>query len=299
MAGRLPPLNALRSFEAAARHMSFTKAAEELFVTQAAVSHQIKTLEEWLGLKLFRRLNRRLLLTDEGQAYMGPIRDALSSIVAATDSLKQSESEGLLTVSVMTSFAATWLLPRIPEFGKQYPEIDIRVDVRDGLTDFGRDGVDVALRYGSGNYPDQSCDWFLAEEAFPVCSPRLTEGGDHPLREPEDLQHHVLIHDFTEDLWDRWLELAGVPGLKTRHGPSVNLLNLAIDSAIAGEGVALGRRAIVAGALADGRLVQPFDTVMPSENAYYFVCPKESADRPKIVAFRNWILEQADSGANC
>lgn len=136
MAGRLPPLNALRAFEAAARHLSFTKAAEELFVTQAAISHQIRTLEEWLGLKLFRRLNRRLLLTDEGQSYMGPIRDALSGIAAATDTLKRSESEGMLTVSAMTSFAATWLLPRLSRFNRQHPEIDVRVDVRDDLTDF-------------------------------------------------------------------------------------------------------------------------------------------------------------------
>lgn len=294
MAGRLPPLNALRAFEAAARHLSFTKASEELFVTQAAISHQIKTLEEWLGLKLFRRMNRRLLLTDEGQAYMGPIRDALSGIVAATDSLKRSESEGLLTVSAMTSFAATWLLPRLGQFSRQYPDIDVRVDVRDDLTDFARDGVDVALRYGSGDYPDLACEWFLAEEASPVCSPKLVEEGPYPLTTPDALKHHTLIHDFTEQLWDRWLELAGVTGVDTRHGPSFNLLNLAIDAAIAGDGVALGRSAIVQGALSDGRLVKPFDLVMPSANSYFFVCPKEIAERPKIVAFRDWILEQAD-----
>ena len=293
MANRLPPLNALRAFEAAARQMSFTKAAEELFVTQAAVSHQIKTLEEWLGLKLFRRLNRRLLLTDEGQAYMGPIRDALDSIASATDALRRSDSEGLLTVSAMTSFAATWLLPRISKFGRLHPEIDIRVDVREELTDFVRDGVDVALRYGDGDYPDLSCDWLMAEEAFPVCSPLLADSGSHPLRTPEDLRHHTLIHDFAEDLWDNWLQLAGVKGVNTGHGPSFNLLNLAIDAAIAGEGVALGRRAIVAGALADGRLVQPFDLVMPSDNAYYFVCPKEIAARPKIAVFRDWLIEEA------
>ncbi|MBT5494785.1 MAG: transcriptional regulator GcvA [Alphaproteobacteria bacterium] len=295
MAGRLPPLNALRAFEAAARHLSFTQAAAELFVTQAAISHQIKTLEEWLGLKLFRRMNRRLLLTDEGQAYMAPIRDALSSIAAATDRLKRSETEGLLTVSAMTSFAATWLLPRLGQFSRLHPEIDIRVDVRDDLTDFSRDGVDVALRYGTGDYPDLASKWFLAEEAFPVCSPKLVEEGPHPLRTPEDLKHHTLIHDFTERLWDRWLELAGVSGVDTDHGPSFNLLNLAIDAAIAGGGVALGRSAIVQGALDDGRLVKPFDLMMPSANSYFFVCPQEIAERPKIVAFRDWIVEQADS----
>ena len=293
MTGRLPPLNALRAFEAAARHLSFTKAAEELFVTQAAVSHQIKTLEEWLGLKLFRRLNRRLLLTEEGQAYMGPVRDALSSIIAATDSLRASENEGLLTVSAMTSFAATWLLPRIPKFGRKFPDIDIRVDVREDITDFARDGVDVALRYGGGSYPGMDSVWFLAEEAFPVCAPALVEAGPHPLRTPEDLRHHTLIRDFTEDLWGRWLDLAGVSDIPYGHGPSFNLLNLAIDAAVAGDGVALGRSAIVAGALADGRLVQPFDLVMPSENAYFFVCPEETANRPKIQLFRDWIIKEA------
>jgi len=146
MAGRLPPLSALRAFEAATRHLSFTQAAAELFMTQAAISHQIKTLEEWLGLKLFRRINRRQLLTDEGQAYMAPIRDALYRIATATDRLKRSDTEGLLTASAMTSFAAIWLLPRLDQFSRLHLEIDIRVDVRDDLTDFSRDGVDFTLR---------------------------------------------------------------------------------------------------------------------------------------------------------
>jgi LysR family glycine cleavage system transcriptional activator len=226
---------------------------------------------------------------------MALIRDALSSITAATDRLKRSEKEGLLTVSAMTSFAATWLLPRLSQFSRLHPEINIRVDVRDDLTDFLRDGVDVALRYGTGGYPDLASEWFLAEEVFPVCSPKLVEEGPHPLRTPEDLKHHTLIHDFTERLWDRWLELAGVSGVDTDHGPSFNLLNLAIDAAIAGGGVALGRSAIVQGALDDGRLVKPFDLMMSLANSYFFVCPQEIAERPKIVAFRYWIVEQADS----
>lgn len=153
----------------------------------------------------------------------------------------------------------------------------------------------MALRYGSGNYPDLAYEWFLAEEAFPVCSPKLLEESAHPLERPEDLKNHTLIHDFTEPLWDKWLALAGVKGVDLTHGPSFNLLNLAIDAAIEGQGIALGRRAIVQGALADGRLTQPFDIVMPSENSYFFVCPIEIAERPKIVAFRDWILEEADA----
>lgn len=293
MTGRLPPLNALRAFEAAARHMSFTKAAEELFVTQAAVSHQIRSLEDWLGLRLFRRLNRRLLLTDEGQAYAGPVREALDRIVAATNGLRRSDSEGLLTVSVLPSFAATWLLPRLWRFSESYPEIDVRIDARETLADFGRDGVDVALRYGGGDYPGHDSIHFMTEEAFPVCSPALVEGGSYPLREPADLCHHTLIRDFTEDLWDNWLKLAGVTGIDPRRGPSFNYLNMAIEAAIAGQGVALGRRAIVAGALADGRLVRPFDLAMPSASAYYFVCLAEAADRPKVAAFRDWLLAEA------
>lgn len=293
MAGRLPPLNALRAFEAAARHMSFTRAAEELFVTQAAVSHQIRSLEDWLGLRLFRRLNRRLLLTDEGQAYIGPVRDALDRIAAATDGLRRSDAEGLLTVSVLPSFAATWLLPRLWRFRDAHPEIDVRIDARESLADFARDGVDVALRYGGGDYPGHHSVRFMTEEAFPVCSPALLERGPHPLRRPEDLRHHTLIRDFTEDLWDRWLRLAGVTGIDSRRGPSFNYLNMAIEAAIAGQGVALGRRAIVADALADGRLVRPFDITMPSLDAYYVVCPVATTARPKVAAFRDWLLGEA------
>ena len=297
MATQLPPLKSLPVFEAAGRHLSFTKAAGELNVTQAAVSHQIKGLEDWLGIDLFRRYNRRLALTEVGQAYLPSVRESLDALARATENLREAEDTGALTISVLTSFASTWLMPRLRRFRALHPEIDLRLDAEDGLADFAAGDVDIAIRYGHGDYPGMRVDRFLTEDIFPVCSPKLLEG-PHPLRRPEDLRHHTQLHDTKRDDWQRWLLAAGFEALYSSHGPAFNFANMVLDAAIAGDGVALGRSAIAEEALADGRLVKPFEFSLPAEYAYYIVAPEATAERPKIAAFREWLLQEGAAGVD-
>jgi len=299
MARRLPPLNAIRAFEAAARHLSFTKAAEELFVTQAAVSHQIKALEAALDVQLFRRFNRRLMLTDAGQAYLPPLREALDGIAAATDRLRAVERTGPLKVSVLPSFGAKWLLPRLFGFRERHPEIDVLVAASDKLVDFARDDVDIGIRYGQGRYPGLRVDLLMRDEIFPVCSPRLLEGA-HPLRRPADLKHHTLLHDQvagTEDDpdWRLWLKTAGVEGIDAGRGPGFSHASWVIEAAITGQGVALGRQSLAGDDIAAGHLVRPFGPSMPSTFVYSVVSLPEAADQPKVRLFREWLLEEGSA----
>jgi LysR family glycine cleavage system transcriptional activator len=291
---RLPPLNALRSFEAAARHLSFSKAAEELYVTPAAISHQIKALEEWLTVPLFKRLNRAVMLTDEGQAYVVGVREGLSAIVSATEKLMVQDAAGHLNVDTMPSFAARWLLPRLSRFREEHPDIDVRLSASDHLTDFSRDDVDVVVRYGHGNYPGLKVEKLLTEDVlFPVCSPSLMEG-KHPLREPEDLKYHTLLHDDMRVDWESWLAAAGVKDIDPKKGPSFNDSSMVLTAAMAGQGVALGRSTLAADDLIAGRLVRPFSQQgLRAGFAYYIVCPVEKAERPRIAAFRGWLLKEA------
>ncbi len=295
MARRLPPLNAVRAFEAAARHLSFTKAAEELHVTQAAVSHQVKTLEQHLGLKLFRRLNRALVLTEAGQAYLPPVRRIFDQLYEATKRLTEHEARGKLTVSVLPSFAARWLVPRLGRFVKTYPEIDIRVAPSETLADFAREDVDVGIRYGRGRYPGLRTDRLMTEDIFPVCSPVLLQGS-HPLRRPTDLKHHVLLHDDDHGDWRTWLLAAGVEDVDPTRGPVFTDSSMLVQAAVEGQGVALARGALAADDLASGRLVRPFMLSLPAEFAYYVVCPETTADQPKVVAFREWLLQESKRG---
>jgi LysR family transcriptional regulator, glycine cleavage system transcriptional activator len=297
MARRLPPLNALRAFEAAARHLSFTKAADELFVTQAAISHQVKALETWLGQPLFRRKSRKLYLTEAGQAYAGPLGMAFDEIDTATARLSALDSSGTLTVSVLPSIAAKWLVPRMRGFRERHPEIDVRLSPSTHLTDFSREAVDVVLRYGRGDWIGMRADQFLTEDIFPVCSPDLL-AGSHPLRQPDDLKHHTLLHDDYYEDWTRWLLAAGVRDIDTMHGPVYEDSSNLLQAAMAGEGVALGRSALAADDLAAGRLVKAFDISLPVEFAYYVVAPETSADRPKVAAFREWVIETAANDAH-
>ena len=302
MARRLPPLNALRAFEAAARHLSFTRAADELAVTQTAISHQIKGLEARLGVQLFRRLPRGLVLTEEAQLFLPAIRDAFDRIAAATERLTREQGSGVLTLSTLPSFAGKWLVPRLGRVRQAHPEIDLRISASLRLVDFDRDNVDVAIRSGRGHYPGLRVDRLFTEEVFPVCSPRLLAEGPHPLRTPDDLRHHVLLHDLdpgqvvfadATEPWRRWLAAAGVDGVDVERGPLFEDTHLLLDAAIAGHGVALGRSAIAAADLAAGRLVRPFEVSLPFGLAYYLVCPEASAERPKVRAFREWLLAEA------
>ena len=300
MADRLPPLNALRSFEVAARHLSFTKAAAELNVTHSAVSHQIKALEEWLGIALFRRVNRGLVLTDPGQAYLRPVRESFQRLGEATRRLKAKGRSGPLTVSVMPSFAAKWLMPRLRRFRERHPDVAGRISADSQLTDFNREDVDVALRYGRGNWTsDLRVDLLMRETMFPVCSPKLLEG-PIPLNSISDLRHHTLLTDFDwrVDFWQLWLDAAGVVDVVPQHSLSFNYSNLMLQAAIDGLGVGLSQMALAGDDLAAGRLVKPFDITMPTDYAYYVVSPALTAERPKIVAFRNWLLDEVGVGRN-
>ena len=297
MARRLPPLNALRAFEAAARHLSFTKAAEELFVTQAAISHQVKALEAALDLQLFRRLNRRLMLTDAGQLYLPALTGAFDAMDTATTRLRADENAGRLIVSVANSLAAKWLLPRLPRFRGRHPEYEVEISALDRLVDFDRDNVDMGIRYGLGRYPGLRVDPLMTDTNFPVCSPALLAGAI-PLREPGDLRHHSLLHDDVvpgeAPDWAKWLAAAGVTGVRADRGQRYSHSSLVLQAAIDSQGVALGRSTLVALDLEAGRLVQPFGPTLPSRYACFVVSPPATADRPKIKAFREWLLDEAE-----
>lgn len=303
----LPPLDSLRTFEAAARHLSFTRAAEELHVTQSAVSHRIKALEGHLGVPLFRRLNRTLLLTDAGQAYQSAVRRALDDLTRATRALVDLETSGVLTISVLPSFAAKWLVPRMESFQARHPDIALRIAASEALADFTRDGVDVAIRLGLGSWPGLAIDPLREEWVTPVCAPALTEG-EGGVRTPSDLQRHTLLHDdhtlAREHMglaeasyagWRDWLEAAGVEDIDASRGPRFSHTYMALQAAIDGRGVALGQGLLAADDLMHGRLVEPFDLRLPAGFGYYLVCPEAAATRPKVVAFRDWL--RAEIGA--
>lgn len=291
MARSLPPLGALRAFEAAARHLSFTRAGDELHVTQAAISHQVKALEDWLGLPLFRRLHRALRLTEEGQIYLPAVRDALDTLSAATERLRGGVDSGILTVTTTDSFAAAWLMPRLKRFRAAHRDLDLRLQTADEVVDFSRADVDLAVRYGRGRWPGLHVTRLLSEDIFPVCSPALCV--HCPLRTPADLAHHTLLHDDMTITWEVWLRAAGITGIEVRRGPFFQSSYLVMSAAIAGDGVALGRSALVADALADGRLIRPFTVSLPADYAYYVVSPETMAERLKVRAFRDWILTEA------
>jgi len=298
MARKLPPLNALRAFEAAARHLSFTKAADELAVTQAAISHQVKALEDHLGLPLFRRLNRRLVLTEAGQLYLPVLRDAFDAIAGGTARLHQDQDGGALHISVVPSLAAKWLLPRMSRFRDRHPEIDVMVSANNKLIDFSDGVFEMAIRYGSGVYPGLRTDQLLDDEVFPVCSPKLLNG-PHPLKRPADLKHHTLLHDEISRHdespdWRGWLQAAGVDDVDWRRGPGFSDSSMVIEAAAAGQGVALGHRWLAAADLESGRIVMPFGPAVPSKFAYYLVSPEALAERRRVRLFREWLLEEAE-----
>ncbi len=298
MARRLPSLNALRAFEAAARHLSFTKAAEELNVTQAAISHQVKSLEEQLGLRLFRRLNRRLLLTDAGQTYVSGLTVAFDGIAEATERTTAERSGGSLRISTLPSMAAKWLLPRLSRFRARHPEIDVLVSASHGLADFRRDDLHLAIRYGKGNYPGLETVPLMDDEIFVVCSPKLLQDGP-PLRTPADLRHHTLLHDTSVEAdrrdWRVWLERVGETGVDPDRGPGFSDSNLILEAVMAGEGVALTRRSLAADDLAAGRLVIPFGPIRPSTNRYYIAYPRANAELSKVRKFTQWLLDEVEA----
>ena len=289
MSRRLPPLNALKAFEAAARHLSFTRAAEELFVTQAAISHQIKGLEDFLGIKLFRRRNRTLLLTEEGQSYFLDIKDIFAAIVDATDKLVARSAKGSLTVTLQPSFAIQWLVPRLVRFSERHPEIDVRIKAVDMDEGSLSDDVDVAIYYGRGHWPGLRCYKLHTEFLMPVCSPLLLASG-RPLRQPADLEWQTLLHDGSRRDWHNWLKEVGVEIPNVSQGPIFSHSSMVVQADDPGLGVALGHSVLSQPEIEAGRLVCPFEQVLESKNAFYLVCQENQAEQGKIAAFRDWML---------
>jgi LysR family transcriptional regulator, glycine cleavage system transcriptional activator len=293
----LPSLNGLRAFEAAARHLSFTRAAAELNVTQTAISHQIRRLEEQLGIRLFVRRNRALELTREAESYLPAVRAAFEDLRTATARLRRSDRGELLTVSTMASLASKWLVTRVAAFQEVHPHVEVRITTSSHLVDFRREDVDMAVRYGRGHWPGLRAEWLMAEDLFPVCSPALMTG-ENALRCPEDLANHTLLHTtVAREDWQLWLTAAGLPAaMAMRRGLSFDQSFMAIQAAIDGLGVAMGRTRYVEADLAAGRLVKPFDLVLPAEAGFYVVAPEETADLPKIALFRDWLIASVEPG---
>ena len=292
MPRRLPPLNALKAFEAAARHGSFTKAAAELCVTQGAVSHQVKALEDTLRVRLFQRLRQRLVITDAGRTYLEVVRDAFDRLALGTERLQRRQNAGTLTVTTSPDFAAKWLVHRLGRFAEAHPNIELRVSASMHHVDFAQEDIDMAVRHGDGHWPGLHVTRLFAEEwLFPVCSPKLMRGRGG-LHTPADLRRHTLLHVNDRRLWTRWLAHAGVADA-VPEGPILNHMSLALDAAADGQGVAMARTALAAWDLAAGRLVRPFAPALHADFGYWIVCPQASADLPKIAIFRAWLLAEA------
>jgi LysR family glycine cleavage system transcriptional activator len=299
MTARLPSLNGLRAFEAAARHLSFTNAASELNVTQTAISHQIRRLEEELGIRLFVRQNRALALTPEARDYLPGVRAAFNDLRQATDRVLRRDNDHVLTVSTLASLAAKWLLPRLSSFQEAHPGIDVRITTSTALVDFRTGDVDAAIRYGRGNWAGLRADWLTADELFPVCSPALLSG-DRPLRCPEDLANQTLLHSSGgyDDDWRLWLTAAGLPtNISKQPGLTFDLILMTVQAAIDGFGVAMGRTSYVEADIAKGRLVVPFEITLPADAGFYLVSPEARADSPKLRAFRQWLVASAQNKA--
>ena len=294
MRPRLPPLNALKAFEAAARHESFTRAAEELCVTQGAVSHQVKALEAELAVKLFNRERQRLIITEAGRDYLTVVRDALDRIAIGTERLLQRQNVGMLTVSTSPDFAAKWLVHRLGHFAEAHPGIDLRVSATLHHVDFAREEVDLAVRHGDGNWPGLDTVRLSSEQLFAVCSPKLLSG-HRRIKKPADILKFPLIHMDTRADWNNWLQEASIDESGVTHGPVLNRASMVIDAAINGQGIALARTTLAAWDLIKGHLVRPFPQSLPLSKTYWVVCPKATASLPKIVTFREWLLAEAAS----
>lgn len=292
MSRSLPPLGALHAFEAAARLLSFKAAAAELHVTPGAVSQQIKLLEDRLGVALFLRRARSIQLTEAGRLLLPPTQHAFRLLSDAVVRVRESDASKVLSVSMLPSFASHWFVPRLGSFRTHHPEIDVRISATPMLADLERDDVDVAIRYGLGHYTGLHVEHVLSEELFPVCSPALLKG-PVPLKKLEDLAQHTLLHDEPRQEWPLWLTAAGVKNVDATRGPSFSLWDLALQAAVAGQGIALGRSTLTAQYLKTRQLVRPFKISSPAALGYYFVCLPERIKDPKITAFRSWLREQA------
>jgi len=295
------PLNALRAFESAARHLSFVAAAEELSVTPAAISHQIKKLEEYLGVSLFRRRTRGLVLVEAGQLLSKELHPVFLNLDQAMEHVMEADRGGSLALSVAPTFAAMWLIPRLQNFYSLHPDIDVRISTSLGLVDFQRDDFDAAIRLGHGQWSGLEAIKLFDESVIPMCSPRLLEG-QNAIRKPADLKKHILLHNHSMDFdpnaptWQTWLEETGTRGVDVSRGMHFSLPDHGLQAAIDGAGVVLGWRFLSAKDVEAGRVVELFDAAIPLGSTFYLVYPEAQSRRPNIAALRNWILEEVKDG---
>lgn len=287
----LPSFPAVRAFEAAARHLSFKNAAEELHVTQSAVSHQIRSLEEYLGIDLFRRLNRGVALTGGGKAYLEKVSEVLDLLAAATGEVRNQTAAGPLYVRSTPAFASRWLVPRLNDFNRWHPDIELHISTSLEHSRFPDDGIDVDIRFGAIESTDLHAEPFLESTRFPVATPALL--AKRRLKHPGDLKNCVLLHDEVGDSWGRWFECAGVDAGDTSRGPRFAHCDLVLQAAARGQGVALAYGVLVTDDLAAGTLKRVFDINLPSTVIYSFVCPQSALDQPRIAAFRDWLISSA------
>lgn len=290
MARRLPPLNSLKCFEVAGRLLSFTRAAKELNVTQAAVSHQIKVLEEDLGVSLFVRHPRRLALTEQGKALLPEVMEAFDKVSSAVSALSKEQTSNMISVRLAPSFAAKWLSPRLKYFWHQYPEIDLCLYHAHPAVDFGQEEIDIAVTYGKGDWPGVVAEPLISLDFFPVCPPSFLEN-DKPLTDMDNLRYYTLLHDANYECWNDWIKLAGIEDINAKKGTIIDDTNVLIQAAVDGQGVALGSATFVGDLLESGRLVKPFDITLSNDFAYYVVYPQAHLKNPAVKAFKDWLLE--------
>ena len=297
----LPPLDLLVGFEAAARHLSFTKAGEELFLTQSAVSRQIKELEDQLGVELFQRRHRALLLTAAGKEFYASAAQVLTTMRTATDRLRSQAGKKALAVTTTNSFAALWLIPRLAGFTRTHPGVDVRITADIRVQDLERDGLDLAIRHGPASLAGSGAIRLFGERVFPVCSPKLLADPERPLRTPKDLKNHVLLHyDDPEGRhpwlhWKTWLEVERLVDLRPAGTLSFSGYEQIIPAAVAGHGVALGRSPLVKNLLASGELVAPFRSSADPARAYYAIVAKNAIGRKEVEEFVAWLRQEARS----
>ncbi|MCZ6798337.1 MAG: transcriptional regulator GcvA [Gammaproteobacteria bacterium] len=294
----LPPLNSLRAFESTGRHLSFSKAAEELNVTPGAISQQIRGLEDFLEIKLFKRRNRSIVLTDSGQVFLPLLSDGFAGITEAVDAVRRSQGDEPLTITAPPSFISKWLIPRLCKFQALHPDIDVRIDASSQLVDFVREDIDVGIRFGDGEYPELESIYLFSFDLIPVCSPQLLTSGKG-LNDVSDIRHHTLLHDDDRNIdpswpdWAMWLATAGVDNVDTSRGIYFNQGEMIIDAAVEGQGIALVSSVMAAGAIESGRLVQPFETRLPVRLSFHLVTSAQKARSPKVSEFRQWILQES------
>jgi LysR family transcriptional regulator, glycine cleavage system transcriptional activator len=293
MPPRLPPLHTLRAFEVAARQLNFSHAAAELNLTHGAISHQMKALERDLGVALFERRSRGVALTEPGRQLAAAVREGLDRIARGTAELRARPTHSL-TVSVLPAFATHWLIPRLADFSRRHPDIDINVRAGQSLVDFATDDVDVAVRYGDGRWPHLVAVQLAHEDVFPVCSPRFA-GGRLP-RTLADLAKATLLHAPLQP-WDEWFRALGADAMPSRRGMTFSETDLLLQAAIDGLGVALSRRVLAQPELDTGRLVRPLKLSVPAQRSYFIVYPDSIEPPPRLLIFRDWLLEQAQATA--